>query len=108
MENIMIDYKSGKVTWDTSYNWERDNYDHEQDILQISYGENCVIDVGSYTNSYNESRFVIKVIDFSPYPDDNDKPEAWRQPFASIPCVDKADMLVQLQRAIDIYPNMIG
>lgn len=103
----MLDYKGGKVTWDNSYDWERDNYNYEQDILQIEYGKNCVIDVGSYTSVDGSHRFVIMVIDFRPYPNDDDKPEAWSRPFASIPCADKADMLVQLQRAIDIYPGMI-
>lgn len=101
----MIDFKGGKVTWDNSYNWTKDNYDYEQDILQVKYGENLIIDVGNYGKGES---FTIMVIDFTPYSKDDDKPLAWEYPFALIPCKDRADMLIQLQRAIDIYPMMIG
>jgi len=106
----MIDYKQGKITWDTSDDWERDDNDYigDQDILQVEYGEHCIIDVGSYTNQQDVDRFIIMVIDFSQCQTDDDKARAWTNRYASIPCKDKADMLVQLQRAIDIYPQMIG
>lgn len=103
-----VDYKGGKVVWDNSYNWERDNYDYDQDILQVMYGENCLIDVGDYDNGRGSRHFVIMIIDFRPYPNEDDKPEAWSRPYASIPCTDKEDMLMQLQRAIDVYPKLIG
>ncbi len=105
---IQIDYKGGKVVWNSSYNWERDNYDYEQDILQVKYGENCVIDVGNYSDGKGGRNFVIMIIDYRPYPNENDKTAAWSFPYAIIPCADKADMLVQLQRAIDVYPKLIG
>ena len=102
----MVNYKGGKVTWDNSHNWEKDDnwYSCKQDILQISYGKNCVIDVGNY----GDGTFAIFVIDFSPYPNDDDKPTAWSIPYTKIVCKDKHDMLLQLQRAIDIYPGLIG
>ena len=110
----MIDYKGGTITWDNSHKWEEDDqwYDYNQDILQVSYGKNCVIDVGNYpqrpeTGTINR-QFVIIVIDYSSYPEDDDKSDAWSYPYASIPCKDKLDLLTQLQRAIDVYPTMIG
>lgn len=106
----MIDYKGGKVVWDNSHNWMLDDsdYAYEQDILQLKYGDHCVIDVGNYANGKGEGHFVIMVINYAPYHNEEDKPEAWNEPFASIPCKDKTDMLMQLQRAIRIYPEMIG
>ena len=107
----MIDYKGGKVVWDNSDNWSRDDdyYKYNQDILQIKYSENCIIDVGSYPTVQDGSDLlVIMVINLRPYPNDDDKWEAWEDPFASIPCADKDDMLVQLQRAIDLYPSMLA
>jgi len=107
----MIDYKGGKIVWDNSYNWELPDHDYayDQDILQIKYGEHCVIDVGNYSDgSGSNHHFVILVIDYEPYPDDENKPQAWDNPYAVIPCQDKADLLIQLRRAIDVYPNMIG
>lgn len=96
----MIDYKDGKITWDTSFNWERDEhyYHYHQDILQVKYGQHCLIDVGNYSNK--EPHFTIFVVD-------PNEEEAWGHPYACIPCQDKADMLVQLQRAINVYPKMM-
>jgi len=102
---MVIDYRNGKVTWDNSDRWARESYDWQQDILQVSYGKNCVIDVGCCNG---DGTFAIFVIDFSPYPNDDDKPTAWSIPYTKIVCKDKHDMLVQLQRAIDIYPRLIG
>lgn len=106
----MIDYQDGKVIYDNSFDWKNDisYYSYHQDILQIAYGENCIIDVGNYDNTRGGSHFVIMVIDFSPYQEEDNKFEAWNQPFASIPCQDKDDMLQQLQRAINIYPKILA
>lgn len=106
----MIDYKGGKVVWDNSHNWDKpeDYYAHDQDILQVKYGENCIIDVGDYSDGQGGRHFVILVIDFSSYNQEEDMSEAWSHPYTSITCRDKEDMLVQLQRAIDLYPSMIA
>ena len=101
----MIDYKGGKVVWDSSREWSQDHDYYCEDILQIIYGENCVIDVGSY-GSQDWAHYTIMVIDYRGSYED-DKSDAWSNPYAFIPCKDKEDMLVQLQRAIDIYPAMI-
>lgn len=103
----MIDYKSGKVVWDNSQNWERDEdyYHYDQDILQVVYGEHCIIDVGDYSDGKGGRHLVIMVVDQGQYQDEEDKPEAWSHPYACIPCRNKSDMLVQLQRAIDVYPE---
>ena len=107
-EGKMIDYKDGKITWDNSNDWQDDNYDYNQDILQVEYGQHCVIDVVDYSNGHGGRDFVIMVIDFSQCQTGDDKVRAWTNRYASIPCKDKADLLLQLQRAIDIYPQMIG
>ena len=103
----MIDYKDGKITWDNSHSWEKDEAYYAQDLLQVEYGTRCVIDVGDYSNGSGERHFVIMVIDFSTCQTEDEMAEAWCDPYATIPCKDKADLLVQLQRAIDVYPSMI-
>lgn len=106
----MIDYKDGKILWDNSDNWSRDTYDYNQDILQVKYGENCIIDVGDYSDGCGGRHFAIMIIDYTPYPDKNDdsRANAWHPPYACIRCKDKSDMLLQLQRAIDTYPALIA
>jgi len=105
----MIDYKGGKVVWDNSHHWEKSEheYDYDQDLLQFMYGEHCVIDVGRYYSRNDGHRFVIMVVDYRPYHNEQEKPDAWSNPYAAIPCQDKDDLLIQLQRAIDVYPEMM-
>ena len=103
----MIDYRNAKVIWDNSFNWVRpdEEYGSNQDILQLVY-ENCVIDVGRYPGNRTSSyQFAIMVIDYTDYAN---KVEAWSTPYAIIPCASKQDLISQLQRAVDIYPNLIN
>jgi hypothetical protein len=104
----MIDYKGGTVVWDNSYNWELDDYDYNQDILQVKYGQHIVIDVGDYTDGQGGRHFTIMVIDFSSCSNEDEMAEMWCHPKATFSSKDRGEMLLQLQHAIDTYgqPNL--
>ncbi len=110
---MAIDYKGGKVTWDLFKNidwskevtWETEGYVSE-DLLTLEYDQ-CIIDVGWYGGK--EGHFSIFIVVPNETPDDDGcfyTPESWHDLFARIPCKNSNDMLIQLQRAIDIYPEM--
>lgn len=109
----MIDYKGGKIVWDTSSDWELDEkeYAFAQDILQMSYPVpqgKLIIDVGSYMGWDNKNAvFVICVALLEDNKTDDEHAAAWDRPITRILCIDKQDMLLQLQRAIDTYPKMM-
>lgn len=104
-----IDFKGGiieggwdnfsHIDWSKQVDYRTEGY-LSQDILQIAY-DNCVIDLGWY--GAEEGHFTIIVITT----DDNGiySEDSWDNPFARIPCENQYDMLLQLQRAIDIYPT---
>jgi hypothetical protein len=103
---MSIDYKGGKVEWDLLKNidlskpvsWKTEGYLSE-DLLTLRY-ENCIIDLGWYGGE--GGHFTITVV--VPEESGEYSPESWTYSLAKIPCRDQDDMLVQLQRAIDIYP----
>ena len=101
---MSIDYKGGKVEWnffkyiDFSKEVSYKEGLLSEDLLTLRY-ENCMIDLGWYGGA--TGRFTIKAI----LPDqDGEYSKSWIHPFANIPCQNQDDMLIQLQRAIDIYP----
>lgn len=95
-----IDFRGGKVNhscwddidWNKNLSFYNEGYLSE-DILQLQY-DSCIIDVGWYGG--DKGHFTIFVVI-----DHN-----WHHPFACIPCKDKDDLMVQLQRAIDVYPDL--
>jgi hypothetical protein len=103
---VSIDYKGGKVEWDLfkeidfskSVSWKTEGYLSE-DLLTLQY-QNCLIDLGWYGGE----RGGFKIVVIFPEEDGEYTPEAWAYPYARIPCQNQYDMLIQLQRAIDIYP----
>lgn len=103
-----MDYKDGKITWDNSDNWERpeEDYAYNQDILQVEYGK-CLIDVGGYSSKDNVV-LTIMVLDLTRCVSPDDFTEQWGRPFARIPCTSKQDLLLQLQRAVEVYPALIN
>jgi hypothetical protein len=109
---LLIDYKGAKVSYDMFKNidWTRENdFKTEpflsEDILTLEY-DTCIIDLGWYGGK--DGHFSIFIVIPENEPDENGcyyTPESWDFPFARIPCKDQSDMLTQLQRAIDIYPE---
>lgn len=109
MPNHRINFKGGTVEggwdnfsyidWDKKVDYRTEGY-LSQDMLQLKY-DNCLIDLGWYGNE--DGHFTIIVI----IPDDNGvySQDSWDNHFAHIPCENQYDMLLQLQRAIDIYPT---
>ena len=111
---MKLDYKGGKVTWNLydAIDWSK-KVAHategflSEDILTLEY-ENCLIDLGWYGGP--KGNFCIKVI-IPRFPDQDQKAgeysaEDWQYPYANIPCENQYDMFIQLQRAIDIYPQL--
>ena len=109
---MKLDYKGGKITWSymDSIDWSKKvDFKTEgflsEDILTVEY-DNCLIDLGWYGGP--KGFFVIKVI-IARFADEHDgkySAEDWSYPFTNIPCENQYDMFIQLQRAIDIYPQM--
>lgn len=109
---MKLDYKGGNVTWNLydSIDWTK-LVTHategflSEDILTIEY-EHCLIDLGWYGGS--SGRFCIKVIVpfYSKDPNVKYDAEDWMYPIANIPCENQYDMQIQLQRAIDVYPEL--
>lgn len=109
MSNHNIRFEGGKVEWDTlsHIDWSK-TVDYRtqgylsQDILQLVYSH-CLIDLGWY--GAEKGHFTIMVIMPGEYTGEYDA-ESWQEPIVRIPCKDQYDMLVQLQRAIDVYPAL--
>jgi hypothetical protein len=109
---MKIDYKGGTIIHNVydAIDWNKKiTFDNEgflsQDILQIEYGK-CLIDMGWYGGP--NGCFMIMVI-IHRYEDEdgsNFSAEDWAYPFAKIPCENQWDMAIQLQRAIDVYPQL--
>ena len=92
---MKIDYKGGNLFWDLLPNWENGGGLHE-DMVFVEY-DSCKIDVGHYGRKPGKG-FEIQVVETNA--------KCW-DPIVIIPCKDKDDMYAQLQRAIDIYPEML-
>jgi hypothetical protein len=90
-----IPLNDGKVVWDNtaSSHWS-------EDVLQIVY-DHCIIDLGLYS----ADTLIISVVERKTI--DDEQIEAWAKPVAVIPCADRTDMLMQLERAIRVYPSML-
>jgi hypothetical protein len=109
---MKLDYKGGKITWNLydAIDWSK-KVTHategflSEDILTLEY-DNCLIDLGWYGST--NGHFTIKVIVPTFHDEDSGKysSEDWMYPYANIPCENQYDMFLQLQRAIDIYPQM--
>jgi hypothetical protein len=111
---MKLDYKDAKVTWNfyDAIDWTK-KVTHategflSEDILALEY-ENCLIDLGWYGGP--TGHFTIKVITPGLSNEKGIKysSEDWQDPYVRIPCIDQYDMHIQLQRAINIYPQMIN
>lgn len=66
-----------------------------EDLMCIEY-DNCIIDVGCY----KDGPITIEVIPKT------DGKHAWGNAYCIIKCFDVLDLYNQIQRAIDIYPNI--
>ena len=106
-----IDFKGGKDCWNLLYhvNWNAESYYDKhlsEDLLTLEY-DHCLIDVGWYGGANGGLTIMVIVANGDQYEEGcKYTSEDWDRPYVRIHCLDQHDMFAQLQRAIDIYPDM--
>jgi hypothetical protein len=105
-----INLRDGKALSDFGWGWANVDLDDpqtylgNQDILTLTF-DYCTVDLGWYGGEIgNGGHFTIMII--IPELDGEYSSESWHPPYNRIACLDADDMLVQLQRAIDVYPKI--
>lgn len=99
MENI--NFRTGKIIFnefhiDFSKPFSKQLECLSEDLLQIKYGDNYLIDVGWYPESEVEGCFIIQVIEN----------ENWAKPISSIQCKKEETLVKNLKKAVDIAEKL--
>ena len=92
-----VDFKSGKITFSAPFVDVSSPYTEQlevlsEDLIQVTYGENCILDVGWYPECDENGSLVIQVI----------KDKDWSSPIFRKSSKKRDPFFCNLATAIDI------
>lgn len=99
MENV--NFKSGKIIFDEFHIDFFRPFSEQldcllEDLLQVKFLENCLLDVGWYPEYEEDGAFVIQVI----------KDQNWELPIYKKKCKEKNEFLQDIIKTIEIAENV--
>ena len=98
-----INFKSGRIVYNEFFIDFTKTYLEQvdcllEDLLQVEFPENYLLDVGWYPEYNSEGEFIVQVI----------KDYNWERPIYKRNCKNKETLTQSLKKAIGVIENIIG